>query len=284
MPNETQQPFTDPTQRSTDDRKLVEQVLGTDAADEMAELVDGQTESQETELGSLAAELDLSTEESGNVAEVERSEAEKRREEYVEWAKKIGKDEDWVDDIFVFNTNGTIIADGNLDLPMITTPSQVPPALFEVTGYLNLNNITSAENLTLPALIGTGLNLASLTSAEHLVLPTSIGQGLSLEGLTSAEHLVLPTSIGATLNLRSLTSAEYLILPASVGDRLYLNSLTSTEHLVLPKSIDGDLMLTGLIKGLVPAGCEVKGSVWLRKEQTHIIADARAKGYTVKTE
>jgi len=56
------------------------------------------------------------------------------------------------------------------------------------------------------------LDLDDLTSAEGLTLPTSIGGGLSLNGLRSAEGLTLPTSIKGRILLNGLTIADKNVL------------------------------------------------------------------------
>jgi hypothetical protein len=113
-------------------------------------------------------------------------------------------------------------------------------------GNLILNNLTSAEGLTLPKEIGGNLNLLNLTSAEGLTLPEKIGGSLFLFNLTSAEGLTLPEKIGGSLNLLNLTSAEGLTLPKEIGGVLYLSNLTSAEGLTLPEKIGGDLNLDNL--------------------------------------
>ena len=113
-------------------------------------------------------------------------------------------------------------------------------------GDLRLNNLTSAEGLTLPETVRGGLYLSGLTSAEGLTLPASVGGDLDLSGLTSAEGLTLPASVGGDLDLSGLTSAEGLTLPASLGGDLYLSRLTFAEGLILPETVGGDLYLSGL--------------------------------------
>ena len=113
-------------------------------------------------------------------------------------------------------------------------------------GDLDLANLTSAEGVELPELIGGGLYLRSLTSAEGLKLPKTIGGNLNLRSLTSAEGLKLPKTIGGNLNLSSLTSAKGLIFSESIEGDVDLSSLTSAEGLKLPKTIGGNLYLPNL--------------------------------------
>jgi hypothetical protein len=113
-------------------------------------------------------------------------------------------------------------------------------------GDLSLDNLTSAEGLTLPSTISGNLGLSRLTSAEGLTLPSTISGGLDLAGLTSAEGLTLPSTIGRYLYLDGLTSAEGLTLPNTISGGLYLAGLTSAEGLTLPNTISGSLDLDGL--------------------------------------
>jgi len=208
------------------------------------------------------------------------------RKEIIDWAERndLG-DEDWVDETFDFQSDGTVVCNGDLNLFELTEPD-FPKYIVEVTGYLNLYNLTSAEDLKLPTTIGGGLHLNNLTSAEDLKLPTTIGGGLHLNSLTSAEHLKFPTiiggdldlnslasaehiefptTIGGDLNLFSLTSAEDLKLPITIGGDLYLNNLTSAEHLELPTTIGGNLNLNSLISAEHLELTDIAGTVFLRR-------------------
>jgi len=278
MTNETNQPFAEQPPRHPDDSQLVEKVLGSKQADEMRELTGGQATPDQTseDLG----QLELTKDEQAATTEAEKTIDELRRDEYIIWAENISKDKDWVDRVFTFNPDGTVVANGGLDFKMLTSPLQMPPALIEVTGYLYLDGLTSGKDLVLPESIGGGLSLRGLTSGKDLVFPKII-RDIFLDGLTSAKYLVLPESIGGNLQLNNLISAEHLVLPTSIDSSLHLSRLTSAEHLVLPSSIGGNLNLRGLTSGFIPAGCDVTGAVHLNKNQTEIIADARKKGYVV---
>ncbi|MGN0973542.1 MAG: hypothetical protein ACI4OT_02235 [Bacilli bacterium] len=152
---------------------------------------------------------------------------------------------------------------GNIDLDVLTSAENlVLPK--EIGGDIRLNNLTSAEHLVLPKKIGGSLYLNSLTSAENLILPEKIGRHLNLDRLTSAEHLVLPEKIGEDLQLSSLTSAEHLVLPKIINGNLSLACLTNINNLVLPKTISGYLSLIGLtsVENLVLPK-KIGGGLWL---------------------
>ena len=160
------------------------------------------------------------------IAEEERLDPLKR---IIAWAKKyyLG-DEDWVEENFEFEDDGSVICNTDLDLDFITE-LDFPESIKYVHGDLSLNGLTSAEGLKLPREVY-NLSLDGLTSAEGLKLPREV-YNLSLDGLTSAEGLELPKTI-KFLFLNDLTSIEGLKLPETI-EGLYLNGLTSAEGLDL---------------------------------------------------
>jgi hypothetical protein len=119
-------------------------------------------------------------------------------------------------------------------------------------GDLDLNDLTSANGLNLPKLVGGSIYLRSLTSAEGLNLPKLVGGSIDLYSLRAAEGLNLPESVGGYIELSSLRSAKELNLSKSVGGNIYLHGLTSAEGLNFPKSLGGSIDLHGLTsaKGL----------------------------------
>ncbi|MBI4437664.1 hypothetical protein HY631_01800, partial [Candidatus Uhrbacteria bacterium] len=152
----------------------------------------------------------------------------RRRREYIAWASDLGFDEGWVDDTFIFHSNGSVETEGNLDFR--NKPSvRLPDSLVRVGGHLFLDGLTSAQGLTLPEKIGRSLYLNGLTSAEGLTLPEKIDGWLSLNGLTSAQGLTLPREIRGNLFLDGLTSAEGLTLPEKVGLLVWMKGLSETD-------------------------------------------------------
>jgi len=145
MPNISEQPFTPDKPRSSDDTELVGQVLGSEAEGEMQELLgEQQVESTEHE-----TEIHLTSGEAAAAKGIEQKVTLKqRRQQYIEWAEDIGKDEKWVDKIFVFETNGRVRVDGDLRLNN-TGISELPPGLYKVNGMLNLsdNRIKIIKNI-----------------------------------------------------------------------------------------------------------------------------------------
>jgi len=211
MPKENKQPFTGDQLRNPNDTQLVDQVLGRKAAVEMEELI-GQDKPPKTE----STSLNLSEDELGAVGEAEKTETEKRRDEYVIWAEKIKKNEDWVDETFIFESDGKVRVEGDLNLSN-TKILELPPALYKVEGLLNLssNQITSLKNM-----------------------------------------------------------------PDTVGG-FFLNSDQITSLKGLPNTIGGDLILPNIPATSIPEGLAITGKIFLMENQTELIADCQAKGYTV---
>ena len=114
------------------------------------------------------------------------------------------------------------------------TPS-VSKYLENVKGDLNLNNLTSAKGLILPATVEGDLYLRNITSAEDLTLPTTVNGSLYLKSLISAEGLTLPNTIKGNLWLNSLTSAKDLILLTNINGNISLRGLTSIDKEELKK-------------------------------------------------
>jgi len=233
-------PFEAPKKRSKDDAKLVGELFGEEEeADMRRALGEGVGDVVKEE------EVGLTDEQKARIKELEEEVSpEDRREKFINWADSIGKDEDWVDETFTFNDDGSVEVQDDLGLGWLESAEGIP-LLKSVAGYLNLRGLTSAEGLTLPELVAGDLYLSGLTSAEGLTLPESFAGSLVLSGLTSAEGLTLPESVAGDLNLGGLTSAKGLTLPESVPQKLNLNGLTSAEGLTLPESV-GNIYLRGL--------------------------------------
>ncbi len=233
-------------------RKLVETLLGSQAAEQYAKLDEGRVGKKVDDYADMAL-----TDEERNIL-TEAHESIWNREKYISWAKSLGGDEQWVVNTFIFNDDGTVEC-GNLYLSYHTELKEFPPDL-TIKGFLDLYSLNSANNLTLPTSIGGYLDLRSLISADGLILPTSIDGYLDLQSLTSADGLILPTSIDGYLDLQSLTSADGLALPTFIGGSLYLDSLTSADGLVIPDDF------------------EVTGDVYIKESLTPLFERLKAEG------
>jgi len=147
MPNETQQPLGEQPNRRKDDSELVGQVLGEQAAEEMEELTekkDANTTNSVTtpKLGMSAGETNAAQ------AAEQIVTPEHRRQQYYQWAEEISKNTDWIDETFIFESDGRVRVEGDLNL-YNTGISELPPGLYKVEGRLFLikNNITTIKNI-----------------------------------------------------------------------------------------------------------------------------------------
>ena len=113
-------------------------------------------------------------------------------------------------------------------------------------GDLDLSNLTSADNLTLPEQISGHLLLSNLTSVEGLEFPKHVGGDIRLEKLTSVKELDFPKYVGGELHLFRVESLENVTFPEYVGDDINLCNLRSYDKLILPDHVDGDLFLNGI--------------------------------------
>jgi len=297
MPNETKQPFTDPTQRSTDDRKLVAKVLGTKEAAEMAELVGGQVEPADQQQG--VGELRLAESEQDAATRVEQEVTpDQRRRQYYEWADELGRNKSWVDEIFTFESDGRVKVKGDLGLGN-TGIEKLPPGLYKVGGTLYLHDNQITKIVDFPDLVNKlYITDNQITKIENV--PDSV-TFLHLDGnqITKIENI--PDSVKSlSVSDNQITTIENI--PDSVT-RLYIdgNQINKIENisgsvaiLVLDynpiESLDslvGKKLRYLSIKGIkavtIPERMEVDRIV-LAPSQTELIADCKAKGYNITIE
>jgi len=320
MQKETTQPLGEQPTRSTDDTKLVADVLGEEAAADMNELVGDRAK----EPSVVPNEVGLSTGEKAATAEAEKTKVELRRDEYVIWATGISKDTDWVDETFTFESDGRVRVEGSLDL-YDSGITELPGGLYEVTGNLILddNNITSLESM--PEIVGGDLmlELNQITSLKGM--PKRIGDTLSLrhnqisslEGMSEIvngginlgnnnitslnglpkiisksiylndnqiESLVgLPDTIGGSLDLANNQISSLEGIPNSVGDNLHLSNNPQINSLSgISKVIDGTLNIRGIAAESIPSGLKIGKTVGIFSNQSKLFTDINAKGYNVR--
>ena len=169
-------PFEPQKPRKKDEAEFVGRFLGPEAEEEMRKLV-GKPKKEEPKED--WGEFELSEEEKKKIEEEKEKEKPWNREQVIEWAETFGKNEEWVNETFTFDPDGTIRVEGDLALNR-TGIDELPKGIKEVKGYLDLkdNQLTSLEGL--PKSIGGTLILSynKLTSLEGL--PESIGGDLDL--------------------------------------------------------------------------------------------------------
>jgi len=174
MQNETTQPLGEQPTRSTDDTRLVAEVLGGEAAADMNELVGDQAKTSIKKPDGL----EMSTEEASAIEHNEQI-----REE------RIRKFSDWVDlqetpftnpkeffkaRKFIFNNDGTV--DVLSDLNLIDRPYRyLPDGLNHVTGSCLLGATLISDLSNLPRIINGDLNLQNIKA-------TTIPEGIEVGG------------------------------------------------------------------------------------------------------
>jgi len=144
MSNETsQQPFTENKPRNTDDKELVGQVLGEQAAAEMEELT-GKNYAN-TNGSASVPELGMTAEESDTTKKAEQTKfPEQRKEEYINWAEDQGISTRWVLKAFRFNDDGTV--ECKVGFTYVNNKVDFfPDSLVAVHGNLNLDGCSWNE-------------------------------------------------------------------------------------------------------------------------------------------
>jgi len=139
-----QQPF-DQTQRDPRDEQLVGAILGPEAEVEMVELVGGQSETTNQQ---AEGDLDFTKSEQTVISEIENKLAENSRRDIIEWAENFGMGENWVDEYFLFESDGSVVIKKGISMSSYDIDS-LPKEIKEVKGFLNLssNNLVSADSI-----------------------------------------------------------------------------------------------------------------------------------------
>jgi len=288
----TEQPLTPDQIRSPDDATLVEKVLGSTQADEMRELTNGSRTS-----GQGKHELELSAAEQGAATKIEGEVApNKRRAEYIKWADDIGKDIAWIDETFVFEIDGRVRVDGDLNLSD-TGISELPPGLYDVTGRLILANNTFEtinavpEGVTILNMAGNQISIIENISNSVILLTLSKNKITKIENISSSVTELglginqisvienIPDSV-IRLSLRQNNIRVIENIPESVTFLdLGENPIESLEPLV-GKTFDY-LRLVDIPAKIIPEGINT-GSLILGVGQKELIEDAGKKGYKIR--
>ncbi len=166
------------------------------------------------------------------------------RDDYMEWARSIGKDEKWVDKTFIFENDETVSCSG-LDLSECITLTQLPDDL-SVNGPLHLSGCTALIDLPNNLSVENLLNLEGCTALTGLPEDLLVGGTINLSGCTALTSLPNTLSIKFSLYLAGCTALTSLPDNFSVGSSLNLNECTALTN--LPKSLSvGSLYLKGCI-------------------------------------
>jgi len=181
MPRDTAQPFNDSTQRRTDDRSLVKEVLGSGSADEMFELVGDQGEVQALPEGDDFGEIEVTADEAEAQKQAEVT-PEERRAQYIEWTEGNEYiDEETIDEIFEFLPNGSVVGKCELDV-FEDEEVELPEGLVEIKGGLNLKWADVKNFKNVPKIIRGDLNLYEATVDSFDVFPDLVEGDVVLAG------------------------------------------------------------------------------------------------------
>ncbi len=264
MPRETISPFEDPTQRETDDASLVGQVLGPNQEADMRRLLDGETPAESGPATEDLGELTLSDTDREAIEHAETATPEQRKEQFVQWAESIGRDDVWVERNFMFNDDGTVETWGRLDIDSKEFTG-FPPGLVKIRDLLHISPTDSLKSCnTFPKEINGGVYIG--------------GCGIeSLEGL--------PPVINGDLEVLNNELTDLKGLPKTINGNFILrgNSEISSLEGLRGLTVGGHMNLCFMWKVFtIPEGIDVKEKIIFDSEQTELIADAREKGYTVE--
>src|SRR3989339_1505375 len=194
------------------------------------------------------------------------------REQYIEWAQEFGKDADWVDETFKFESDGTTIVEGNL-LLRGTKIEQLPVGLMKVKGDLNISRNPSFKLNGYPKRVGGYLwcNESNLASLQRM--PEKVGRGIYLQNNKISSLDGLPDKVTGNLSLFNNQLENLDGISKEVSEDLSFtenNQLTSLEALRGIK-IGGDLWLKDIPATTIPAGIEIGGDIYIREYQTDLI-------------
>jgi len=272
MPNETSQPFNQ-TKRSPDDAALIEGVLGSQVAKEMKELAGAGKKGAKPK----KIELSLSDDEAKATKKKEiEATPEKKRQEYVEWARKFGKDEEWIHDNFIFNNNGRVGLMKDIELDG-TGFESFPPELYcvgEINISLDSNLFKKIPDMP-EGVIGLTLNNNQITQIENI--PRSCKTLYICDsGITCVENI--PDGMNDLV-----LDNNHITVISDIPDYLVFldlsnNPITDLGPLV-GKRID-HFRLVNVPVNSIPDGIEID-ILEIESDQKHLEADAKLKGYHV---
>ena len=280
-PDSLRNPFRPPDQKTGTPSELTGHFLDSATTQALTEAL-GEDEPCESE-----PQQDLPPTSDISMSSIEQKEVEKEpcwtREQYIEWAQKFGKNEQWVNETFEFQKDGTTIVEGNLNL-LNTKIELLPIGLMEVKRDFRVSKNPSLRLNGYPKKIGERFecNHNNLSSLEGM--PEEIGGNIYLESNKISFLGGLPNEVMGNLSLYHNQLENLNGISKVISGKLELddnNQLTSLEALKGVK-IGQDLWLRGIPATTIPAGIEIGGDICLDASQTDLIADAKRKGYRVE--
>ena len=205
------------------------------------------------------------------------------REQYIEWAQKFGKNEQWMNETFEFQKDGTTIVEGNLNL-LNTKIELLPIGLMEVKRDFRVSKNPSLRLNGYPKKVGGYFACSYNELGSFQGMPEEVGGGIYLSDDEISSLIGLPEKVMGNLVLDTNKLENLDGISKEISGKLELddnNQLTSLEALKGVK-IGEDLWLRGIPATTIPAGIEIGGDICLDASQTDLIADAKRKGYRVK--
>ena len=217
----------------------------------------------------------------------EKKEVEKEsywtREQYIEWAQEFGKNEQWMNETFEFQKDGTTVVWGSLNLRN-TEIKQLPIGLMEVKGSLNISRNPSINLNGYPKKVGGSFLCRSNNIFSPQGMPKEVGGGIYLESNKISSLYGLPDKVTGKLILYTNELKNLDGISKEISGNLNLggnNQLTSLEALKGVK-IGGDLWLRDIPATTIPVGIQIGGNIFIKSSQTDLIADAKRKGYRLR--
>ena len=222
------------------DLKIIKALLG----DEMAakyERTGGEDERSKDAGYKPSTEELQSVKEAGVESKEYEKSAEKTKRLWMLWADKEGIDKEDIEENATFNQDGTVHWEGDCDWRGVTS---LPPQLAEVTGYIDLRNLTTLEAGAIAGDVGGALILPNLTALEAGAIAGNVGGYIFLNSLTTLEAGVIAGNVGGFLNLPNLTTLEAGAIAGNVGGDLVLSLLTTLEAGAITGNVVGNVYLS----------------------------------------
>src|SRR3989339_2058214 len=197
-PDSLRNPFRPPDQKTGTPSELTGHFLDSATTQALTEAL-GEDEPCESE-----PQQDLPPTSDISMSSIEQKEVEKEpcwtREQYIEWAQKFGKNEQWVNETFEFQKDGTTIVEGNLNL-LNTKIELLPIGLMEVKRDFRVSKNPSLKLDGYPKKVGGKFTcrLSAFSTLEGI--PEEIGGSIGLDNNFLVSLVGLPEVVNGAFLL-----------------------------------------------------------------------------------